>query len=677
MPIRTKRLKKMLKLKLGTEAPPDAAVLAFCTGLSIDIGDHLSLQDKSLALEENLTGMQSRHQAVRLSSDGMADADVVLFNRSLLDRNQKTPIPLPFSWEVGSNTALGRVQMFVVDPAVDAVGGIGADAAAVMKQNFTIIDQNGDEVKDFYFEVDIQGAFVIAGQTRYTATIHVARQSSQLEQYRLRYNAVSGTSTDVLYNFVEAINSTVTLTAPILDINDAVPPGTGLSIILEDDNEVLLIDQGGAALPNTVQTLGLFPDKSTISYEIPGTLPTTTLNIYDGAAIVQTVTLTDKTIEDVVHEINSGSAPIEASILIDGLSASDLLPTGAVIPVPVDTGLAVRLSATYGVRYPNRSKIFSRKPPLHLTTADAWYPRVNTGKIRLNTANSVNLYRIVEYDDQIFSPVHGAGFFDVVDEEPTFSAPRQVLLRYEDIVPESIRLQIGTAIQNNVILDYDVKAGLLYLADGVGELPIKIDYTYSTTDLIYDRLNLNPVSAQNPDAACRFYVIYMIPEKIERIGLSPESYTRTIFHTEAETLQEALDAVDAEAVEVGTNRTLYPVVLAVFQITSDLDINQVKVLDVRTRGGGIRGKPDPQQDESVFYTDIGHLDGEPFPADGPVVLEIPDSVLQTVAASLENDADLVDKRFNEPGNETRETIKGIARRYLAGGTYPLIKTYKR
>ena len=61
-------------------------------------------------------------------------------------------------------------------------------------------------------------------------------------------------------------------------------------------------------------------------------------------------------------------------------------------------------------------------------------------------------------------------------------------------------------------------------------------------------------------------------------------------------------------------------------IKPHLDINELTLEDTRTRGGGIR--EEYEAEEKVLW-DIATWDGEPYPINGVVVIELPRSVLNT------------------------------------------------
>ncbi len=108
----------------------------------------------------------------------------------------------------------------------------------------------------------------------------------------------------------------------------------------------------------------------------------------------------------------------------------------------------------------------------------------------------------------------------------------------------------------------------------------------------------------------------------------------------------------------------FNIILAEVRPVNTIAINDLKLQDIRVRGGGIQspivGKARNVQREVDWYWDLGHWDGKSYPGMAALLIELPRAILQ-----------------ERGGDFTREQVRQIVHRHLADGYYPLIIYYDR
>lgn len=680
----------MISLRLDKEAPDGSCVLAHYSVSPLSPRQHLSLWDRSFYDEANRTGRELLPLAVEVGAP-VGDTELTVFNDSLLDREVRLPVPLPYVWNIGTNTALGRNRLYVYDEAANSLGTFnpaatsGSDfltrrnAESIIRKNLEIIDQRGDQVTGLLYDVEIIGRSTSSnGYTQFDVNLKLPVEDTRFSFYRLKYNAVDSSVNRVITGYTEAINLEPDVPIEVRDSQDATPGGYVLATETQRTDSSITLEEYNATSPTYLNLLGLFATSTGVQVRIVSGSPNTLEIDYPNAPSAEMFTLpSTKTIESLVAEINNAGLPIMASLLAYG-AASDVLDTFSYRTVP-ESGIGLRADNHYGVMHSSRSKINASVPRSSVDIDSQWYLRINTGQFRKRTNNADILYSVPEYEDQTFSPNYSTGYFDVYDEFLIRVAPNILQTSNPNIAIESVQLYVNGRYDNSYIEDYDESAGVIYTSGLPLDSEVRACYSYQEENYIYTGLNLNPTSIHNPDAPTSVYVVYIIPSTIERFAAAfssnptyqtAETTDTAVRYAVGSTVEQALAGMEQDSTDQ-YGRDLYPVALAIVHVTNNLDIKDAQFVDCRTLGGGIP-KAHVDQPESEYYAGIGYVGGEPFPSTGPVVIEVPKSIIGTKENSVNPTLDEAEG-YTSSGGESEDSIRRRYGKFGPAGTKPFIR----
>jgi len=407
----------------------------------------------------------------------------------------------------------------------------------------------------------------------------------------------------------------------------------------------------------------------------------TVLSIRYTSTTVTTVNITyaNKSVEDVVQEINQTTIPIKAIALseTDILRQGDLISTGpSYVTIPSSFGVYDRLegngvllrSKKVSVRHKETSNI-KVLPPYRDETVLPWYPRILNGSFSQKYNNKLYHFYIPEYDNQSWSTFYGKPFKEIIGAKPValdrniYKLPRspiywngQNITLYNNDVP----------LSNSIIQDIDINNGILYLDPQVFlEDNFSIDYVYLENSYVYKDINLNGHFSQNPIILDKFVVIYMLP-----VEASTAANKRTIYHVVGDSIESAIDSIEIE------DPSIPFAIIGAYNVQPIFYSDKINILDTRSKGGGLRKSSGPTSPvhlidnpilpdaveieqsytESYRFWDIGNIDGEPYPAAAAVTMELP--------SELKDLLDISD-------------IKKKASKFIAAGVYPSIEFYNR
>lgn len=307
-----------------------------------------------------------------------------------------------------------------------------------------------------------------------------------------------------------------------------------------------------------------------------------------------------------------------------------------------------------------------------LTRNDNWYLEVKNGSFNVEKSDYVLHYDIPEFNNQEFSDVHGSPYRH--SEENVFVKNNKLRTREfplyisgtKKVFKDNKEIQTPTNItvtdeDNNklTILDWNKNTGELKLYENY-EGVVTVDYTYKekwhTYSGYYDdegnniHLDLNPTYSHfyvdnNPYTSGILQVkpsislysnpvyLYIIPKcKIPKKEDVKGFYNgSTLFHTIGEPLKN-----NHPFIKDDIKKGLYEfedvkLICTVF-IRPYLDIDRLNIEDTRTRGGGLREEED-KIELDLFNTkgvwDITNWDGEPYPTNGVIIIELPKDILNT------------------------------------------------
>jgi hypothetical protein len=280
----------------------------------------------------------------------------------------------------------------------------------------------------------------------------------------------------------------------------------------------------------------------------------------------------------------------------------------------------------------------------------------------------------------IMPPGRDGMHYDRLDEQPIYLAPQMLQLRRPSVDPSSIVVTRGSQELAGIIADYDQLNSVLFLNRQIGDISsVWISYSYEEGTIIYTGVDLNPLGPHTPQLYGKYVGIYMTPALIYGPvppcsldfggNLVPITFSRTLFHVEGDTIQEIQDAVTNVKFDTGDDAKA--ILLGIFRVGQSAVVDEVKLTDTRSRGGGLQESSDPSKipggREGEMFWDIGMFDGEPFPPTA-VIAEYPSQVLGTGMAPLTRDPMADPSGFYTPsGLLTDIDVLNKMNRHKAGG----------
>jgi hypothetical protein len=338
------------------------------------------------------------------------------------------------------------------------------------------------------------------------------------------------------------------------------------------------------------------------------------------------------------------------------------------------------------VKYNEETKV---RPllPYRGNAMSPWYPRVDRGKFsQLVSAGPFvdHMYYFEPKGDTVIKHHgrRGARTYDVLDENPVMLDSQVVSLRKPNIMPETIVLRyIGKDI-SSYVRDYDELNSILFLNTRISNPKgLSASYSHREDALVYVGIDLNPTGLNNPKILGKYVGIYMTPSMIKGNDGTSETFDRTLWHVIADDIPTIVQLVssvawvpDPPAPQISTNaRTL---LLGIYQVTQPAIVDDVKITDTRTRGGGLKDDYEPSDfddaPEAGMFADFGLWNGEPFPPTS-VIVEFPSAVIGTGMPPMERDPGADPSGFFTPsGLLSIEDVQHKANRYKAGGVIAIV-----
>jgi hypothetical protein len=419
---------------------------------------------------------------------------------------------------------------------------------------------------------------------------------------------------------------------------------------------------------NTKLEVQILSDATTLSIKYTST-----------TAVTKIITYANKSVSQVVQEINQLNFPIKAVSLgeFDILRQGDLIsPSTSFVSIPLSFSVYDRVdgngvllrSKKIAVQHKGTSNI-KVLTPYSEDRSLPWYPRILNGSFSQKYNGKLYHFYIPEFDSQSWSTLYGKPFKDVIGTTPSlvekgvYRLPRfpiywngQNITIYNEDVP----------LSNSIIQDIDINNGILYLDPSFeAQSEFTIDYVYLENSYIYKDININGHFTQNPLMLDKFVVIYMVPVEATTVANK-----KTIKHVVGDSIESAIDSIVVE------DSTIPIAIIGAYSIQSIPASDQVNILDTRSKGGGLRKSsgptsvkypidnpilPDTVEIENIYadsyrFWDIGHIDGESYPAAAAVSVELPDHLREIL--------DITE-------------IKKKTSKFIAAGVYPSISFYSR
>jgi hypothetical protein len=343
------------------------------------------------------------------------------------------------------------------------------------------------------------------------------------------------------------------------------------------------------------------------------------------------------------------------------------------LPVSDDAPSIPRLWAmpVYGICFKSGSRIGIDPLPKNLGLMDLWSIPIRTGSfdrpvyIRPRSDESLThwtqayqdstlraYYSVPEATNGAWSLLYGRPNVDIKDEIPDIISQTVIRIRQAPILmvreptsnpsfadplnpvfKVSVRTSVNdpwTVLGREQIQDFNASNGTIYLKSPLESTDanlIKVSYTSSRK--VYDfrqyegnRINLNPYVLNDETLIGKAIYVYIVPEYVydESNSLITQSVaTTTVKWTTDPGIFSSLDSAKYNPLAIK---------LGVVYISNMADIEELIMLDTRTRGGGISESfSDSKVKEDLDYPrsfwDVSYGSGEAYQSGGFVIIRLP------------------------------------------------------
>lgn len=335
------------------------------------------------------------------------------------------------------------------------------------------------------------------------------------------------------------------------------------------------------------------------------------------------------------------------------------------------------IAPLYSVKVVPKNKISIQGPPSDLSKFDSWFVEISPGKFYKdifvpeveftnflkNRKNSTLrcLYDTTKIKTNI-SNIFGTGHYDIMDENPIIVSDNEIKVRHgsfhvyqnqiyklgahtkltdaNPVVP-AVQIKIKDSvtktwrlIDQEEILGYNKNTGSIIFKKEIvpsNPLYIEVSYTVKNSNIILRHINgeelpLNPFSAVSVAANKPIYV-YIVPTYVEYMetGFYKQetnySYSSPIMWTyDAGVFDQTKASYNPLALKIGT-----------INVVNSYNFNNVKVQDLRVKGGGLSGIIDVSEEikdnsNVISFADIFSGKGYVYPNGGYVIVRIPKEV---------------------------------------------------
>jgi len=652
----------MLRLRFASRLPDHAVNVAFVEAPDLAVSANVGMLDLSYQRVENLSAYVGGQLDVDLNGVNRVDTkEVVLSSRSVLSRGVGRPIPLFYKYDIGRGTYSVRANPS--NPAdLD-------EARLEMLKQFQILDRRNNKVPGPAWDIEVTGQ---DGNGNYLVTLYIERRQTSAETFKLRFQAADRTTGATFPNHIEVINA-----EPLM------VEGVHYNLQAESDGGYSINPTGSWV---SADGIGIFYTgiNPTGLVQLTGGPPATQLTLNrDGPVLPFVTPLAGKSIQEVVEAINNffGGEQYYAIALSDN-------PTCELAPINlgVDSyGHAFKQYFWTRAKYTEETRVAPLMPYRDLQHMP-WYPRVDKGQFSQNGALNGSSCKFLfnpQGDEVTLPPGHNGGIeYDRLDEKPVILAPKILKLRRPNLNPASLVIAYGERELSGVVEDYDELNSVLFLNREFGDISkLFVSYSYYESSVIYTGVDLNPLGRHSPWLYGKFVGLYMTPAEVTGpsppLPSNPVTFERTLFHVVGESINEIRTKV--ENVKFDTGEDAKALLLGIYRVGQAATIDEAKMTDTRSRGGGMADITEPSKakgaEETAMFWDFAMWDGEPFPPTA-VIVDYPSQVLGTGEPPIEADPDL---RETDPsglylpsGLLTPQEVQAKMDRYKAGGVIAII-----
>jgi hypothetical protein len=563
----------MIRLRTAKRVPENAAGLAYVHSPAFTVKDNLALLDLSYTRPENVAAYGGDVVVDIMAAQVVDIQDLHVSPRSVLHPKIGVAKPMFYSYRVGRGT------YSVISN--DALPANLPASKPVIRSSLVLLDRQDGLLRDIDWDIDVVAN---DGGNGYTIDLYLSRRPRADETFKIKYDAMSGAT--VFPNHIEVINSVPALTQ-------------GVDYTLTEQATGYTIT--GLSPAYYAQGLGLFYRGSAVNGSI--TITPTEIRLTDDAAGVHTVSLVGRSVPEVASDINElRLAEYLAVPLSESGTARLILGTYSVYSY----GLAVRLNQIAHVRYNEETRISTEKP-YDGPVATPWYPRVDPGQFlqdgRIGATACKFEFGVPEYSSQTWSYTYGQPWRDMAQDLPDLIGSMMLRLHRAPVKDGSLTLRQDGKDVTAKVRDIDLLNGIVFLEQHVtGELVA--DYAYEERAFVYTGIDLNTNSLHNPSVFGKYIGIYVTPWKILSADAAvQQTFNTTVRHVVRDTYNEVVSQVQGIFFDDGSDPQAF--LLGVFRPILVSDVDEINVVDTRTRGGGITDEIESTDEpESDFFWDI-------------------------------------------------------------------------
>ena len=691
----------MLRFKLSDSPPPRSCLVGYYHGTRFDPETNVGFDDRSWEWEQNRTGYEQVVKVHRYGTpaDAVGSADVVVGNVSARRRDLIDPVPLPWGNRLGAETRFRRellVYNVLADPFDPTTSAAAEQAVVELKRSIQIVDVDGTPANDVVWDIGLvpdpgvpdDGRVDISGTGIYgwRVFLYVDRMTSKERPLIVRYNAIetalSSGNPVIRYGHEELLRPAPYLNGGVIEPGAAVPGTDDYALEIHDDASFRMMTGG---VVNPCMAIALWTDLPDRGWEVEVVGLDRDLVLYDTSPgpgleveIGRVATITQRSVKEVVQEVNKLNLQIKATALIDYPSAE--LQVAGINPITAIGSDALLMESHFFVYYFNESKMYM-EPPQDLERSEDWFPVVVGSPVRHlinDPGNPLHLYEAT-YNlgeqawapkSQLFNIANGydKDYLESINEPAEFVSGEFIALRHRDFLPESLRLMVAGKDMTDAIIDYDETAGVLWLRRNIIDGDIyTTHYAYDPKwRVVVDFLNLNTTQLHLPDGYRLYFGVYVMPSRLAAPGGAISTFAPNIGYVVANTVAE-IEAAIQNLVDSSTGLPTAARLLGVFQVSSQGESQHVKILDIRTGGGGLSEDVDLKEvfkraPEAQFFADIGYWEGEPYAGSGVIVVKAPQRIIGDDDSPVDAPADggFVDTTGREdPGDIKRRVDKHL------------------
>lgn len=658
-----------LQFRIDNPSGPSGVNLAFVDIPQLDPSQNISLIDQSYKWEENVASIDSGVITEYVGVDGlmpkMTVTDFVVTNVTTDEKPDMPSAPLYYShtcrfyhYSYGDNPTK---HVYITDQDNNILKGINYKVwARRMSRNL--------------FQIQVLTDF----------------QNNEYVQYKVRYNRTDSTGSKIIPSWLETLNA-----QPLFNEGSPSVNNYEYALLGPDANGFYQAD-----VPPTPSLSPLYNSVG-ISFDLSPTFiegdPTSV------TSYLSQVEYTIKSIGTSTFTLSRNKEPngvATSNIYLQSLTGSSWGNTASGIPigstlkfdgVRVDVGGDRYLNTNdqayftadrpYYYLKPIKFKAIYLEKPTNVGPEDDWYVKIKAGSFTRRMDSSGNVvpsgqgtlyqYYISEYDENPWSFKYGKPYVEIKSEEPTLVDVNTIKVKhtpllvgpsdvfYNDGFPPSGYMHVeinGSQIDEEDILDWDVYNGTVTVAQTMGNTDdVKVTYHYKED--YYEYSGFYGSGKLYPKIGpFEWYPLDLNPTPHHNNGMYASGIAAHIFVSpswdlDREVFFDSFPCYHNFTGDPSGNLDFY---LGSVSIAPNARESDVAVTDTRSRGGGLReglnlDDVEDVQPESKFFWDVGYFDGQAFPSNGVLVVQIP-------------------KSLQDREDEVREKIQ----KHLACGEYAII-----